>query len=184
MGTLRLRPYKPCDAARIVSWIRDEEAFRKWSADRYDRYPISPEDMNRHYGAFADSDAFFAMTAFDERGVAGHLIMRFTDEEKQVLRFGFVIVDDSRRGMGYGKEMLRLAMRYAFEILKVKKITLGVFENNEPAHYCYRSVGFRDVGQEEAEYYHVLGQEWKCLELECRAEDYTIANLSERKSLF
>ena len=27
---LRLRPYKKCDAKRIVSWIKDEISFRKW----------------------------------------------------------------------------------------------------------------------------------------------------------
>lgn len=54
------------------------------------------------------------MTAFDETGVVGHLIMRFTDAEKTILRFGFVIVDDMKRGQGLGKEMLLLALKYAF----------------------------------------------------------------------
>ena len=40
------------------------------------------------------------MTAFDENGVVGHLIMRFIDEEKSILRFGFIIVDNKKRGMG------------------------------------------------------------------------------------
>lgn len=47
------------------------------------------------------------LTAFDESGVVGHLILRFTDEEQQTIRFGFVIVDDAKRGKGYGKEMYR-----------------------------------------------------------------------------
>jgi RimJ/RimL family protein N-acetyltransferase len=106
------------------------------------------------------------MTAFDETGVAGHLIMRFTDEKKTILRFGFVIVDDGKRGYGYGREMLQLAIRYAFDILKADRITLGVFENNEPAYRCYRAVGFRDKDTGETEYYHFGNEAWKCLELE------------------
>lgn len=168
---LRLRPYKTCDAKYIVSWIKDETAFRKWSADRYEKYPISAEDMNRHYAGLDDSDAFFPMTAFDDSGVVGHLIMRFPDSDKNVLRFGFVIVDDRKRGMGYGKEMLRLSIRYAFEILKVQKITLGVFENNQAACYCYKSVGFREVEVEETEYYHIFDEDWKCLELELKGPE-------------
>ena len=163
---LRLRPYKQCDAKYIVDWIKDEVAFRKWCADRYDKYPISADDMNAHYSAFDDSDSFFAMTAYDEHGVVGHLIMRFTDKDKRVLRFGFVIVDDSKRGMGYGKEMLRLAVSYAFEMLKVDKITLGVFENNPSAYHCYQSVGFKETAENKTEYYHVLSEDWKCLEME------------------
>ncbi len=161
---LRLRPYKKCDAAQIVSWIKDEVSFRKWCADRYESYPIGPEDMNAHYAATEDGDTFFPMTAFDENGVVGHMIMRFTNKEKTDLRFGFVIVDDSKRGKGYGREMIGLAMKYAFEILKVKKITISVFDNNESAYKCYISSGFRDTG--EAQSCQILGQEWRCIELE------------------
>lgn len=172
---IRLRPYKKCDAKYIAGWIRDEVSFRKWCADRFDRYPVSADDINAHYEGCAEADDFYEMTAFDESGVVGHLIMRFTDEEKKVLRFGFVIVDDTKRGMGYGKEMLALALKYAFEILKVEKVTLGVFENNPSAYYCYRAVGFRDVPMEEAEYYEILGERWKCLELEQSREETVCA---------
>ena len=51
---LRLRPYKENDAKIIVSWIKDELAFRLWSADRYDHYPITAEDMNHHYAETGD----------------------------------------------------------------------------------------------------------------------------------
>lgn len=163
---LRLRPYKPCDAETIVSWIKDEISFRKWCADRFEKYPINAEDMNAHYDALANMDSFFQMTAFDESGVVGHLIMRFVDEEKKTLRFGFVIVDDSKRGMGYGKEMLQLAAKYAFDILKVEKVTLGVFENNEAAYHCYKAAGFKNVEIAKEEYFKILGEDWKCLELE------------------
>lgn len=167
---LRLRPYKKCDAKTIVSWIKDEVSLRKWSSDRYESFPITEIDMNKKYidcnGDCIDMDNFYPMTAFDESGVVGHLIMRFTDEDKKILRFGFVIVDDSKRGMGYGKEMLQLSLKYAFEILKVEKVTIGVFENNLSAYFCYKSVGFKDIQLDEPEYYSIIGEKWKCLELE------------------
>lgn len=161
---LRLRPYKSCDAGKIISWTDDEISFRKWTADRFENFPVTAEDFDNYYKKFDDSDAFFAMTAFDESGVVGHLLMRFTDEEQNFLRFGFIIVDDTKRGMGYGKQMLELAAKYAFDILKVQKITLGVFANNEPARRCYNSAGFRETGVIEK--YSIMGEEWKCLELE------------------
>lgn len=167
---LRLRPYKNCDAKTIVSWIKDEISFRKWSSDRYESFPITETDMNKKYmdcnGDCMDKDNFYPMTAFDESGVVGHLIMRFTDEEKRILRFGFVIVDDTKRGRGYGKQMLILALKYAFDILKASKVTLGVFENNESAYYCYKAAGFREIPLEQEEYYNILGQRWKCIEME------------------
>ena len=51
-------------------------------------------------------------------------------------------------------------------IFGAKKVSLGVFENNESAYYCYKSVGFKDITLDEVEKYNVLGEEWKCLELE------------------
>ncbi len=170
---LRLRPYKPCDAAVILGWIRDEEALRTWSADRFGAFPVTAEDMNQRYlernGECGEPDNFYPMTAFDEQGVAGHFILRFTDGQKKTLRLGFVIVDDRRRGQGLGREMLRLAARYAFELFRAERITLGVFENNLPARRCYRAAGFREAPGPET-VYSIMGQPWKCLEMEMTAK--------------
>ena len=167
---LRLRPYKPSDADTILGWIKDENTFRKWSTDRYPYYPITADDMNYKYmdcnGDCAEPDNFYPMTAFDDSGIVGHLIMRFTDAEKSTLRFGFVIVDDSKRGMGYGKQMLGLALRFAFDILKVQKVTLGVLENNPGAYHCYKAAGFKDAPMDKPEYSQLMGEKIKCLELE------------------
>lgn len=173
---LRLRPYRPSDADTVLSWIKSEEAFRKWSADRYPHYPIKAEDMNHKYlvcnGDCAGPEDFYPMTAMDGEDIVGHLILRYTDLEKSVVRFGFVIVDDSRRGMGYGKMMLKLALDYAFNVLKAEKVTLGVLENNHPAYYCYKAAGFLDVTPKEPEYYELMGQRIKCLELEIERGAY------------
>ncbi len=167
---LRLRPYKPCDADTILTWCENETTFRNWTGTQYGDYPITASDMNRKYfdgnGDCAEPDNFFPMTAFDHRGLAGHLILRFTDPDKTALRFGFVIVDAARRGTGCGKEMLRLALQYAFEILKVECVTIGVFEDNAPAFFCYRSVGFRELGPEHIHTVTVNGQQRKIVNLE------------------
>ena len=161
---IRLRPYKNCDAEHIVKWIKDEVEFRKWCADCFESYPLSAEMMNAYYMERINSDSFWAMTALDDTQVVGQVMMRFLDDEKKILRFGFVIVDDSRRGKGYGKQMLSLALKYAFEILKVEKVTLGVFENNPSAYHCYQSLGFKESGDKG--YSEILGDKWCCIELE------------------
>lgn len=163
---LRLRPYKKCDAESIVKWLKDEETFWKWSAGKYDHYPITADDINQQYEEKAFSDSFYVMTAFDETGAAGHLSMRFLDEEKRVLRFGSIIVDDAKRGRGYGKKMLELSLRYAFDILKAEKVTIVVFRNNQPAYLCYKSLGFHEVIREKTEYFHVFDEDWEFVELE------------------
>lgn len=172
---LRLRPYKTCDAKEIVSWIHTEEDLYKWSSDRFGAFPISEDDINTKYidnnGDCPDPEDFYPVTALDDNGVVGHLILRYTDKEKKILRFGFVIVDDAIRGKGYGKEMLKLAMKYAYDILKVEKITLGVFENNPAAYHCYKAAGFEDASEIMLDVY---GNQWKCIEMESNKKKYNI----------
>lgn len=165
---LRLRPYKDCDAQYIVKWIKNEHAFRQWSADRYENYPITSDDINSYYRKDKNNDSIWGMTAFDETGIIGHFILRFPNEKKDELRLGFVIIDDEQRGKGYGKEMVTLAVRFAFEFVKVGKVTLGVFENNRSAIQCYKSCGFREVVLEKTESYLCMGEKWNCMEMELR----------------
>lgn len=173
---MKLRPYKRSDAATIISWCKDEESFRRWTSDRYDAFPITAADMNRKYvdcnGDCSEPDNFYPVTAVDDGAVVGHMILRYTDAEQKSLRFGFVIVDDAKRGKGYGKAMIRLAQRYAFDILDAEKVTLGVFENNLPAFHCYQAAGFRQVEQDEMQCCQVNGAVWKIVEFEMTKEEY------------
>ena len=165
---MKFRPYKSADAETILSWVKDEETFRRWVTDRYPHYPISPAEMNEKYfdhnGDCPEPDNFYPMTAWDDTGLLGHMILRFTAPEP--IRFGFVIVDDSRRGAGIGKQMLGMAVKYAAEFLGAKKLTIGVLDNNPGALRCYLGAGFREVPQAEPVFYELLGQRIRCFELE------------------
>ena len=146
---LKLRPYKSCDAQAIEKWVQDKDVFTVWGGERFGNYPITAEIIDKKYssdnGDCAEPDNFYPWTAFDENGVVGHFIMRYINGDKKVIRFGWVVVDSSVRGKGYGTQMLRLGIKYAFEMLGAQKVTIGVFENNAPAHTCYKKVGFADV---------------------------------------
>ena len=171
---LKLRPYKPCDAETIVSWCKDEESFRRWTSDRYDSFPITAEDMNKKYidnnGDCPDPDNFYPMTAFDESGIVGSLILRFNNMERTIVRLGFIIVDDTKRGKGYGKKMVQMATKYAFEFLGAQKVILGVFDNNPSAYHCYKAAGFRETG--ETFNIPLFGETWTVIEMEMNKNEY------------
>ena len=167
---IELRLYKNIDANIIVKWLKNEYAFRQWSADRYESYPITADDMNHYYSQYND-DELYKLTAIDENEIIGHLTIRFIDEARKITRLGFVIVDDSKRGMGYGKQLVLAALNYAFDELKADKVTLGVFENNKPASNCYISCGFKVVEKEETESYPCMGEIWNCIEMEIERYD-------------
>ena len=146
---LRLRPYKPCDAEKIVAWCRNEDTFHKWGGDHFGAYPIHAEIMNHVYyeknGNCMEKDNFYPMTAFDEDGICGHFIMRYIHGDNRVIRFGWVIIAPERRGKGYGKEMLSMGIQLAREIYRADKLSIGVFVDNDSARHCYASVGFRET---------------------------------------
>jgi RimJ/RimL family protein N-acetyltransferase len=155
---IRLRPYKKEDADTIISWSQDERAFYQWSAGVMGDYPITQEE-------FGFVDSLIAFTAFDEDKTIGFFTLRNPGGNIDELRIGFVILNPELRGHGKGKEMLKLALKYAFEIYGAKRVSLGVFENNEPAYYCYKAAGFEDVAVDEIETYQVLNEEWRCKEM-------------------
>ena len=47
---LRLRPYRESDAKTIISWIKDEREFYRWSAGRLGDYPVTAEKFNELSG--------------------------------------------------------------------------------------------------------------------------------------
>lgn len=155
---IRIRPYKISDADTILSWCRDEKAFYQWTAGVIGAYPPSGTE-------FAQLNKLMQFTAIDEKDVVGYFTARNPGETLEELRFGFVIVRPDKRGRGYGKAMIQLGIKYAFEIYGAKKVSLGVFENNPSAYYCYKAAGFRDVVSDPVETYRIMGEEWKCKEL-------------------
>ena len=168
---LTLRPYEPSDAETIITWITDESTLRSWSADRYDHFPITADNINAHYDDLsAERGDVHPLTAVIGQSIAGHMVLAPAQYEPGAIRFMYVIVDDKRRGTGVGRRMLSLAVRYAFDELNAMKITLGVFENNPAAYRCYSSVGFRDLGDNKAHYVHLMGEDRKCFEMELTKE--------------
>ena len=164
--SLTLRPYKLSDAAVITSWLKSEYLMRQWCADRYERYPVTPEDMNTYYKKSIDGQHSRALTMTDGDDIVGYITLRTPADNPTEQRLGFVIVDDSKRGRGLGKSLVSMAIDYAFSELKAAKVSLGVFENNPSAIHCYESAGFHRVSRQESESYKCLGETWNCIEME------------------
>ncbi|MCQ2483113.1 MAG: GNAT family N-acetyltransferase [Clostridia bacterium] len=161
---MRLRPYKSCDSKVIENWIQDRDVFMKWGGEHFGAFPIDAKVIDDKYcknnGDCVEEDNFYPWTAVDEDNKpVGHFIMRYTNGDSRQLRFGWVIVDDAVRGKGYGKQMLTLGLKYAFDILGADKVTIGVFEGNESAYHCYRKSGFKTVTV-------VKGEPWNVIEME------------------
>lgn len=162
---MKLRAYIPSDSAVICKWLRTEAELYKWSADRFNKFPLEDNDIDENYTPQLAAGRFFPLTAVDDSGaVVGHFIIRYPKEnDDSRVRFGFVIVDPTLRGRGLGKEMLRLGIGYVKENLTVSTIDLGVFANNDSAYRCYSSLGFKEYGRRQCQL--PIGT-WECIDME------------------
>ncbi|MCR5619736.1 MAG: GNAT family N-acetyltransferase [Lachnospiraceae bacterium] len=163
---IRLRPYKSSDSELIAKWVSSEDAFLKWGGLLFGSFPINAEIIDKKYmeknGDCTEPDNFYPWMALDDEDrVIGHFIMRYIGGDKRVLRFGWVVVDDTIRGKGYGSEMLRTGLKFAFEVFGAEVVTIGVYENNDLAHNCYKKIGFTDKEVVEKDPFNVIEMELK-----------------------
>ena len=166
--SLTLRPYQPSDAAVITSWLKSEYLMRQWCADRYEHYPVTPEDMNAYHAKYIDGRHSRALIMTDGDDIVGYITLRTPADNPTEQRLGFVIVDDSKRGRGLGKALVSMAVKYAYEELGATKVSLGVFENNPSAIHCYEAAGFHRVSLPKTESYECLDETWNCIEMELK----------------
>ncbi len=88
----------------------------------------------------------------------GHVGLRPNDEEQSgSYRIG--IVNPEYWGKGYGTEVTRLMLRYAFETLGLHRVRLRVTAYNHRARRCYEKCGFRVEGYERESF--LVDGEWQ-----------------------
>lgn len=139
---MRLRPFiSDCDFDEIKNWVSDERTHAMWCADLI-QYPIEKENFDKVMleAAIKFGDSPYVATTDDGQVVGFFCYSVNLRTNAGMLKF--VMVHPSQRGKGLGKEMLQLAIEYAFHITKVDTVSLNVFPENTSAQKCYESVGF------------------------------------------
>lgn len=139
---MRIRPYIPNkDYEYLSKWIDDERTHALWCANRFP-YPVTPESFHDFLEKISTEWTDSAFVATENNGQAVGFFCYSVNTEDNIGFLKFVIVDSAKRGKGYGKEMLNLALQYAFRITGAEAVQLNVFSENTLAKQCYEKVGF------------------------------------------
>lgn len=139
---MRIRPYIPNkDYESVSTWINDERTHALWCANRLP-YPITQQSFHNFLEEIAREWTDSAYVATEDNGQAVGFFCYSINTNDNIGFLKFVIVDNAKRGKGYGKEMLRLALQYAFQITGAEAVQLNVFHENAAAKHCYEKVGF------------------------------------------
>jgi RimJ/RimL family protein N-acetyltransferase len=88
---------------------------------------------------------FAARTIADDRLVSG--IGLWTSTTRRNAQLGLSIYRQDDWGLGYGREMIVLALRYAFNELNLHRVWLTTSAFNERALKLYEKLGFRHEGR-------------------------------------
>lgn len=140
---MRIRSYLNRDFDTISQWITDERSHALWCANLIP-YPLEKKGFDElllQAGERFGDSAFVATT--DEGRVVGFFCFSVNLNTNEGM-LKFVVIDNSIRNMGYGCQMLKLAVKYAFEIAKADAVQLNVFPENPGAKKCYEKVGFKE----------------------------------------
>ena len=139
---MRLRPYiHSKDYIYLEKWVREARIHSLWCAGIMP-FPLNEQGLLYVLEREGETLCGSAYTATDESGCPLGFFVYSLDTENNKGFFKFVVTDNEKRGQGYGRRMLELALKYASEIGGAKSAQLNVFDANYPARKLYTSLGF------------------------------------------
>jgi RimJ/RimL family protein N-acetyltransferase len=115
---------------------------------------------------------YFAIDRLDGSGqMVGACSLQHIDLRNRNAELSIFMVSKEGRGQGYGTEAVNLLMDYAFEVVRVDRLYLGVYDFNEAGLRAYERAGFRYEGRHRNALYYegryhdewtmsVLREEW------------------------
>lgn len=140
--------YKPLSLEHCskdyVSWLNNPEVYRyletggNYTIDKLKDYlnkVIEKKDM-----------LFWGIHLKENTKHIGNIKIDPVNKRHGVGEYGIMMGDVEEWGKGYAKEASRTVLSYCFGNLKLRKITLGVVEDNEIALNLYKSLGFEIEG--------------------------------------
>lgn len=126
----------------IKEWITDERTHAMWSANRI-AYPLERTDLQKVISEIQEKfgDKPF-VTVTDEGEVVGFFCYSVNNDTKEGM-LKFIVVAPCCRGKGIAEEMIKLALKKAFDDPNTNAVHLNVFSENIRAKKFYEKLGFK-----------------------------------------
>jgi RimJ/RimL family protein N-acetyltransferase len=146
--TCYLSPLSHEDAEAHTRWENDLALAIPLGDEAYT--PTSLEKMHEQIdGALRNQAHVFSVVALDTDQTVGRGMLTNLDAINRSAMLG-ILIGPEYQNQGYGQEAMRLLLDYAFNLLNLNSVMLGVFAFNARAIAAYRKVGFREIGRRRA----------------------------------
>ncbi|MGQ0797520.1 MAG: GNAT family N-acetyltransferase [Methanobacteriota archaeon] len=144
-----LRPLGSGDLRRLVKWFSDPRVSH--FLGRTSGVTLAEEERwFREYERKVDEQVF----AIEVEGKhVGNVGLHKVDRAHRKADLGVLIGEATLWSRGYGTDAIRAALRYAFEVLGLHKVSLDVLEYNHRAIRAYEKVGFVREGVHRQDIY-------------------------------
>lgn len=121
----------------LNSWVENAAVLLQLAGPTF-TWPFTQNQLDNHIANSPDRE--FYVGIIDNKAVAfGEII----PQETTVPRLGRLIVDNTKRGQGIGKQFITALSDRCVERFKCPTIQLYVLADNETAIQCYLHYGFR-----------------------------------------
>ena len=84
----------------------------------------------------------------------GQVQLKNINEEKRECEFGFHMQNNAVKRLGYGTQIARLALEYAFENLNVDAVYANTFLKNTRSQHVLEKAGFRYINEKNGFKYY------------------------------
>jgi RimJ/RimL family protein N-acetyltransferase len=153
-GKIALRPFKLEDYKTTLQW-RQEIELRKLA--QFHSFPVTEEIEQQWIDSVlkdrSDKSIYYAIENFEENRLIGYFLLKDINWINRIAKMGIILGDIESRGKGIGKIALELALKYTFNNLNLRKITLDVISDNKAAIALYEKVGFVEEGLLKKHFY-------------------------------
>ena len=131
---------------RYFQWLNDGEVTRYMVNGAV---PNSSENIEAYYERMSRSpnDVLFAIVDRATETHIGNTGIHDIDWIRRLGGFGILVGEKEYWGKGYGTEITRLIVGFAFDRLNLNKVWLGVHADHGGAVRAYEKAGFRVEGR-------------------------------------
>lgn len=131
----------------------DADLFADMS--KFQKYVYDEERVNAFFEKQQAKDRIALMVLLGERPI-GQIIFKQIDGSKRECTLSIHMQNDQYKGRGYGTRAEQLAVEYALNELKMKRIHADTILKNKRSQHVLEKVGFRFVRSDGTFYYYVL----------------------------
>ncbi|MCL6518577.1 MAG: GNAT family N-acetyltransferase [Armatimonadetes bacterium] len=141
----KLRPLRDDDLERRVKWLNDPETHKLLMGCEPSRQLYLADAQRWRSILESDPSALvFAIDTIHGRHI-GDVDLHNIDKSKKSAKLTILIGDKSYWDRGYGSDVIKTLLDYAFSDLGLESVALRVFAFNKRAMRCYEKCGFRQV---------------------------------------